>query len=260
MTRPPPALIALALAACAGPPASAQDWRPIFDGTTLNGWTPKIRGYPLGDNHAQTFRVEDGAIVVSYAGYERFAERFGHLFLDEPVDGPFSLRLEYRFLEGAPADTPGWAIANSGIMIFGQDPAGMAVADSFPVSVEAQLLGPVPGQTRFNGNMCSPGTNVVINGVLTTTHCVNSELPPPPNGVWTRFEITVDENGLVTQKVDGLTSIAYSGVQLDPEARMADSRPLIRAAGGALMLRGGTISLQSEGAPIAFRRIELLVR
>lgn len=248
----------LGLAACSAMPQGGETWHPLFDGKTLDGWTPKIRGFPLGENYRDTFRVRDGAIVVSYEGYEQFGERFGHLFYDEPINGPYRLRLEYRFLEDHPADTPAWAIANSGVMIFGQDPRGMAVSDSFPVSVEAQLLGPAPGQTRFNGNMCSPGTNVVMNGKLETTHCINSTTPSSPNGRWIQFEVEVAADGTVTHRIDGAPTIVYSAVQLDPEGRMANSKPLVEAAGGSLMLEGGTISLQSEGNPIEFRKIEIL--
>jgi hypothetical protein len=249
---------ALLLASCAAAPAAETGWRRIFDGASLDGWTPKVRGFPAGENYAGTFRAENGAIVVSYENYEAFGDRFGHLFFNEAVSAPFSLRLEYRFLDGGPADTPGWAIANSGIMIFGQSPESMALDDSFPVSVEAQLLGAVPGQARSNGNMCSPGTHVVINGELVTRHCVNSAIPAAaPDGRWIRFRIDVDAAGAVTQTVDDTVSIAYSAAQLDPAGGMGNSPPLIAARGGEVRLSGGTLSLQSEGAPIAFRRIEL---
>ena len=252
------ATIALCIGGCTAMPQSGETWESLFDGKTLDGWTPKIRGFALGDNYRDTFRVRDGAIVVSYDKYDQFGERFGHLFYKEPVYGPYRLRFEYRFLNAHPADTPGWAIANSGVMIFGEDPKGMAVGDSFPVSVEAQLLGQAPGQERYNGNMCSPGTHVVIDGKLETTHCINSKTPSGPNEVWAEFEVEVAADGTVTQKINGVPTIVYSAVQLDPEGRMANSKPLVAAAGGKLMLDGGTISLQSEGNPIEFKKIEIL--
>ncbi|MFT3725436.1 MAG: DUF1080 domain-containing protein [Hyphomonadaceae bacterium] len=249
--------IAAAVASCSSMPQSGEHWRSLFDGKTLAGWTPKIRGFPLGENYRDTFRVKDGAIVVSYDKYDQFGERFGHLFYQTPFKA-YRLRLEYRFSTEHPADTPAWAIANSGVMIYGQDPKTMAVDDSFPVSVEAQILGPAPGQERFNGNMCSPGTNVVMNGKLETTHCINSKYVADPNGQWIQFEVEVSREGVVTQKVNGVTTIVYSDVQLDPDGKMANSKPLIAAAGGKLKLEGGTISLQSEGNPIEFRKIEIL--
>jgi Domain of Unknown Function (DUF1080) len=251
------ATIAVCCGACSAMPQGGESWKPLFDGKTLDGWTPKIRGFPLGENYRDTFRVRDGAIVVSYDKYEQFGERFGHLFYQAPFKA-YRFRMEYRFLNDHPADTPAWAIANSGVMIFSQDPKTMAAADSFPVSVEAQLLGPAPGQTRFNGNMCSPGTHVVMDGHLVTTHCINSKTPSGPNDVWTQFEIEVTPEGVVTQKINGAPTIVYSQVQLDPTGNMANSKPLVEAADGKVMLDGGYISLQSEGNPIEFRKIEIL--
>ncbi len=248
--------IAFAVASCATT-APGENWVSLFDGKTLKGWTPKIRGFPLGENYNNTFRVKDGSLVVSYDQYDKFGERFGHIFYAKPFKA-YRLRLDYRFIGQTPADTPGWAIANNGVMIFSQDPKTMAAGDSFPVSVEAQLLGPAPGQNRFNSNMCSPGTNVVMDGKLVTTHCINAKTPAPPNGEWVKFEVEVSPSGDVVQKVNGAVTISYSQVQLDPKGDMANSKPLVEAAGGKLTLDGGYIALQSEGAPIEFRNIEIL--
>ncbi|MDZ4760616.1 MAG: DUF1080 domain-containing protein [Alphaproteobacteria bacterium] len=250
-------LSACVSAAMTEPTGGTGGWRPLFDGKTLDGWTPKIRGQALAENYRQTFSVKDGAIRVSYENYDQFGERFGHLFYKLPFSA-YRLRLQYRFIGETPADTPGWARANSGVMIFAQDPATMALDASFPVSVEAQLLGPAGTTPRTNGNVCSPGTHIVMDGVLTTQHCINSQTPAPPNGDWAVFEIEVTGSGEVIQKIDGAVTISYSDVQLDPDGGMADSKPLVQAARGRLALDGGYISLQSEGAPIEFRNIEVL--
>lgn len=248
----------LVVAGCAGAPGDSADvgWTSLFDGESLDGWTPKIRGFELGENYRDTFRVEDGVLRVSYADYDEFGERFGHLFYQTPYES-YVLRFEYRFVGAPLADTPGWAHANSGVMIFSQPPETMAVEDSFPVSVEAQLLGPAGEAPRTNSNMCSPGTNVVMDGELVTQHCINSATPAPPNGEWVLAEIEVGLDGVVIQRTNGVETIRYEQVQLDPEGGMANSLPLVEAAGGELMLSGGYISLQSEGHPIEFRNIEL---
>ncbi|MGH6999569.1 MAG: 3-keto-disaccharide hydrolase, partial [Phenylobacterium sp.] len=64
----PLAALALLAAPAHAEAVKAGEWTPIFDGRTLDGWTPKIAGYPAGENYAQTFVVQDGAIAVSYAG------------------------------------------------------------------------------------------------------------------------------------------------------------------------------------------------
>jgi hypothetical protein len=253
------AIALLSLAGCAsrGAVSSSGNWISLFDGRTLQGWTPKIRGSAFGVNDRDTFRVRDGALVVSYDKYDLFEERFGHLFYRTPYSS-FRLRLEYRFVGEALPDTPGWAISNSGVMIFSQDPRSMTADQSFPVSVEAQLLGTSPSEPRrTTGNVCTPGTNIILNDVLTTTHCINASSPVTPNGSWTAFEIEVSPSGEVIQRINGAEVMRYSGVQLDPEAKMADSRPLIAAARGKLELSGGYIALQSEGFPVEFRNIQI---
>lgn len=45
----------LLLCVCWAAAAAAADWKPLFDGKTLDGWTQK--------NGTATYRVEDGAIV-----------------------------------------------------------------------------------------------------------------------------------------------------------------------------------------------------
>jgi len=69
--------------------AFAQDWLQMFNGKDLTGWTPKISGYALGDNFANTFRVKDGYLSVGYEGYDSFldankAGKFGHIFYQRP--------------------------------------------------------------------------------------------------------------------------------------------------------------------------------
>lgn len=246
-------------AGCAAAPEAPEGggWAPLFDGRSLDGWTPKIRGHAPGDNYRNTFRAENGAIRVSYEDYDTFGERFGHLFYKTPFEA-YRLRLEYRFYAPPPADTPGWARYNSGVMIHSQPPESMAEGDAFPVSVEAQLIGPGSAAAVTNGNVCTPGTHIVMGGRLVTQHCINSAFPAPPNGEWHAFEIEVSPQGVITHRVNGEVVMTYSGVQLDPDGGMANSRPLVEAVGGRLELGGGYISLQSEGSPIEFRNIEIL--
>lgn len=102
----------------------AQDtWIQLFNGQNLDGWTPKIKGYPIGENFANTFRVEDGLLKVRYDGYDNaFKNRFGHLFHNNSWSN-YILRVEYRFVGQQLPDGPGWAKRNSGAMIHGQPPA-----------------------------------------------------------------------------------------------------------------------------------------
>ncbi|MBI1340775.1 DUF1080 domain-containing protein [bacterium] len=233
-------------------------WVSLFDGRTLDGWTPKIRGRPAGDNFLNTFVAADGVMRVSYADYPTFDNRFGHIFYKTPFSA-FRLRLDYRFYAPPLEDTPNWARANSGVMFHSESAQSMGVEQAFPVSIEAQLLGPDEGQVRFNGNVCTPGTNIVMNGQLITQHCTNAKVAPPPNGEWVRFELEVSPEGVVTHRQNGVDVLTYSDPQYDPKPdSLGDATKLIAAAGGELKLTGGYIALQSEGPPIEFRNIEIM--
>ena len=59
-----------------------NEWVELFNGRNLEGWTPKIKGNPLGVDKRETFRVEDGLLKVRYDGYSAFDNQFGHLFFN----------------------------------------------------------------------------------------------------------------------------------------------------------------------------------
>ena len=47
----------------------------------------------------------------------------------------------------------------------------MAIDQRFPVCVEVQMLGGITeGVSRSTGNLCTPGSNVIMNGELVTDH------------------------------------------------------------------------------------------
>ena len=52
-----------------------KDWMQLFNGKNLDGWITKITGYPLGENYADTFRVENGVLKVWYNKYAAFDEQ-----------------------------------------------------------------------------------------------------------------------------------------------------------------------------------------
>ena len=232
------------------PPA----WIRLFNGRDLTGWTPKIRGYALGDNHADTFRVVDGLLTVSYDNYEGpFAGRFGHLFYALEFSN-YRLRCEYRFVGEQYEGGAGWAWANSGLMLHGQPAETMGRDQDFPVSIEVQLLGGKAAGERPTANLCTPGTNVVRDGELWTRHCWNSTSPTFRGDRWVTVEVEI-RGDTVRHLVDGDTVMTYDDPQLDP--RDEDAEKLL-ADGRGIALRHGSISLQSESHPIQFRKVELM--
>ena len=91
------ALLLVGESMLAGQETGANGWIQLFNGRDLTGWTPKIKGYELGENFGNTFRVEDGVLKVSYDQYERFDNKFGHLFYKQPYSH-YVVAAEYRFV------------------------------------------------------------------------------------------------------------------------------------------------------------------
>lgn len=234
--------------------AEAEEWIELFNGQDLEGWTPKIKGYPLGENYADTFRVEDGVLKTSYDKYEGpFRGRFGHLFYDLPFSH-YVLQLEYRFVGEQAEAGPSWAIRNSGVMIHGQPAASMPLNQDFPVSIEVQLLGGDGQNPRPTGNLCTPGTHVVRDGRLFTPHCVNSSSDTFHGDQWVKCEVEVHGGELIRHKINGETVMEYSQPQFDEGDSTA--KRLLDAGADKMIVRG-TISLQSESHPVEFRNVRL---
>ena len=234
--------------------AEDGEWVSIFNGKDLTGWTPKIRYHELGDNFANTFRVEDGLLTVKYDGYKEFNETFGHLFYKSPFSN-YKLRVEYRFVGEQCTEGPGWAFRKSGVMLHGQHPATMTIDQKFPVSIEAQMLGGDGENPRTTGNLCTPGTNVVMDDKLVTRHCTKSRSKTYHNDQWVTLELEVNGNGVIKHIHDGEVVLEYEQSQLDPKDE--DAKKLIE--GDNLMITGGTISLQSESHPLDFRKVEIML-
>jgi len=245
----------------AGDPQAGADyqrgkWISLFNGKDLTGWTPKIRYSPLGENYGNTFRVEDGLLKVRYdgGGYDTFGQRFGHLFYKDAFSS-YRFRVEYRFVGEQCTEGPGWAFRNSGVMVHGQDPATMDKDQDFPVSIEVQLLGGNGEDERTTSNLCTPGTNVVMDGKMKLQHCIKSTSDTYHGDQWVTAEIEVRGGKVVRHILGDKVVLEYNDPQLD--RRDENARKLIQDE--KLLLTGGTISLQSESHPIDFRKVEIML-
>ena len=231
------------------------DWIQLFNGKNLDGWTPKFSKHDLGENYLDTFRVENGLLEVRYDKWTKFDGEFGHLFYKEPFSY-FRLAAEYRFVGNQVAGGPAWAIRNNGLMLLSPDPKTMLKDQDFPISLEFQLLGGLSdGKPRSTANLCTPGTNVVMDGKLVTTHCINSTSKTYDGDVWVRVEVEVHGDELVQHFVEGQKVFEYTKPQIGG-GNVAPVDPKIKVDGTPLT--GGYISLQAETAPADFRKVELL--
>lgn len=228
-------------------------WISLFNGKDLTGWTPKFAGHELGVNYKNTFRVEDGVLKVSYDQYEKFDNKFGHIFYKDKFSH-YILRFEYRFVGKQVPGGPGWAFRNNGAMLHCQSPESMTKDQNFPVSIEGQLLGGDGKNKRSTGNLCTPGTNVVMNGQLITQHCYNSSSKTYHGDQWVTAEFQVHGNTSIKHLINGEVVLEYQQPQLDEND--PDAKKLIKD--GNKMIHEGWISFQAESHPCEFRKIELL--
>jgi 3-keto-disaccharide hydrolase len=230
-----------------------EEWIDLFNGENLDGWAPKITGYPLNDNYKNTFRVEDGFLTVNYDGYDSFDEKFGHIFYKEKFSN-YLLRIEYRIIGEQVAGGPGWAFKNSGVMVHSQSPESIGLNQNFPISIEVQFLGGNGTDDRPTGNLCTPGTNVDMNGELITQHCITAEAPTYHGEEWVTVDVLVKGNELIAHIIEGDTVIQYTNPAIGGGA-VDNYDESVKINGKSLS--EGYISLQSESHPIQFRTVKL---
>ena len=238
------ALIVVILLSCLGCSSKKpQQWQPLFNGEDIENWQVKLRNHQLGENYANTFRVEDGLLKVRYDEYDDgFKEQFGHLFYEKPFSS-YLVGVEYRFVGEQAEKNPGaWAYRNSGIMVHGQDPETMKKDQDFPNSIEVQLLGGNGVDERSTANLCTPGTQFVQDGEVIKRHCTSSDSPTFHGDQWVRAEVLVLGDSVVAHYVNGEEVMRYHKPQTD----------------AGELLDEGSISLQSESHPIDFRKVEIV--
>ncbi|WP_394171912.1 3-keto-disaccharide hydrolase [Thalassotalea litorea] len=243
-------LSAVAVSGYAQENQSPKPWKAIFDGHSLNGWTPKFAGYALGTNYKNTFRVEDGYLTTNYDQYDSFNFEFGHLYYQKPYSH-YRLRATYRFL---PQQLPGYRNAwkNNGFMIHAQPPESMTLEQRFPASIEVQLLG-ADADTEFRptANICTPNSHVKIAGALITKHCIKSNSKTYRGEQWVTIEIEVKGHEMIKHWINGELVMEYHEPVLDEE-----SQHLSKFYDGGAM-KSGYIAIQAENSRVQFKSIEL---
>jgi hypothetical protein len=264
-------LITLIISGCASKHSTGKDaqsneeWISLFNGTDLKDWDIKIAGQQLNDNYKNTFRVEDSMLRIAYDQYQNFDGKFGHLYYKTPYSY-YKLRYQYRFVGNQTPGGAGWNIRNSGVMIHSQSAQSLSMGQDFPVSLEVQLLGGLDKGERNTGNLCTPGTQVYMQGKLRTDHCINSSSKTYNGDQWVSMTVIVLGDSIIKHVVESDTVLTYEkpevgGGFVSPSyswttAHITDSVPWIKRDRTAL--GEGYIALQAESHPIDFRKIELL--
>ncbi len=232
----------------------SKEWIQLFNGKNLDGWVPKIAGYPLGENYNDTFRVENGILKVSYDKYSTFDNKFGHLFYRQKFSY-YILAAEYRFVGEQVPGAPSWALRNNGLMLHSQAPETMGKDQDFPISIEVQLLGGAPSGERSTANVCTPGTEIFRNGAMVPGHCTNSTSATYRGDQWVRVEVEVSGSEHIKHTIDGKTVLEYDLPQIGGSG-VSKYDPAVKKDG--MLLSEGYITIQGESHPTEFRKIELL--
>ncbi|MEH6762645.1 MAG: DUF1080 domain-containing protein [Maribacter arcticus] len=246
----------LLVLSCSEEPKSAdqEEWVAMFNGANYDDWTPKFAGYELGVNHNNRFVYQDSLLSVRYAKTDTFKGNFGHLFYKQKFSH-YKLRATYRFVGEQMTNGPAWAFRNNGLMLHCQEPATLGLDQDFPISLELQLLGGDGSNERTTANLCTPGTNVVLNDSLFTTHCVNSTSKTYHGDQWVTAEALVLGDSLVQHIMDGEVVLEFKSPTIGGgnisgynESAYEEGKPL----------KEGYISIQAESHPIDFKSIEVL--
>lgn len=242
-----------------------RDWQPLFNGKDLSGWDIKIAGQPLNDNYKNTFRVENGILRIAYDQYEQFDGKFGHLYYNQPFSH-YILRFTYRFVGEQTKGGAAWNVRNSGVMLHSQSAASLSPKQDFPVSLELQMLGGLGKGQRHTANLCTPGTQVYIEGKLNPAHCIDSDSKTYDGDQWVMVEAIVLGDSLVHHVIEGDTVMTYERPEVGGGfvSKQYDWRAAGIDNGDYWMSRqntplgSGYIALQAESHPIDFRSVELL--
>jgi len=232
-----------------------DEWITIFNGENLDGWIPKIHRHETGDNYAETFRVTDGMVEVNYDGYDIFENRYGHLFYEKPYSS-FHLTWEYRFTDQWMEDAPSYTYRNSGVMFHSQDPHTINKDQDWPISVEFQMLAEAKeGEKRPTGAVCTPGTEVHIDGALDERHCIDSSAETFPWDQWVKADLIVYGDSLIIHMINGDTVLQYTHPRIGSSGVVNNYDPEIKKDGTTL--KSGYISLQGEGQGVLFKDIRI---
>lgn len=235
--------------------ANAQEgeWQTIFNGKNLDGWTIKFSGHDVGVNFRNTFRVEDNMMRVMYDEYDTFNNAYAHIFYKEKLSH-YRLKFDYRFTGEQVSESETWNIRNSGVMFHSQSPESMYFEQYFPASIETQLLGGLSdGKSRRTGNICTPGTDFEIHGVLMSKHCYRSNSKTFHGDQWVNAEIEVRGDENIKHFINGELVFEYNKTRIIPNEE--DSADFITKP---IALKDGYIALQAESHPIDFKNIRLM--
>src|SRR5262245_50661906 len=201
------------------PAPAADDFTPLFDGKSLNGWSYIVKADKDGKkaDPKDTWSVVDGTIKCT--------GKPNGCMVTEKVYGDYVLKVKWRF----PADGKG---GNTGVLLHVQD------EKYWPTSIEAQgLSGRAGDLLLINPPDMKLDVDKARQDPKLERKFLRIEPKDPPEkklGEWNEYEITC-KGGDIT--------LVVNGVKVN-EGKNGN-------------LTKGRIALQSEGAEVHFKDVEI---
>lgn len=199
--------------------ASAQDFKPLFNGKDLDGWYSFLKGKGKNNDSNQVFTVKDGLLHIT-------GRDFGYIVTEKTFTN-FHLIVEFKWGEKKypPREN---VVRDNGICYY-----VTATDKVWPRSVECQVQEGDCGDFWLIDSV-SAVVDGVLQGPTNNTRVVKKKDNEKPSGEWNTIEV-IAVNGKCTHIVNGVVVNEAENV----------SR------------RSGRILIQSEGAEIYYRRIEI---
>ena len=197
----------------------SQKAKPLFNGKDLTGWYTFIKNRGKNNDSVRVFSVKDGLLLIT-------GQEFGYLVTEKKFTD-FRLVVEFKWGEKKypPREN---RVRDNGILYY--------VVDSdkvWPRSIECQIQEGDCGDFWLIDSV-----TVVMDGARTqatkNTRIAKKKDNEKPSGEWNRLEI-VAQNGKCTHIMNG--EVVNEGTDAS--------------------LRSGRILIQSEGAEIYYRKIEI---
>ena len=223
----------------------------------FSDWDLKIRYQTLNTNWNNTFQMVGGVLTVDYTGYTNFTgEPFGHACYKVRPFAYYVLKSEYQVWGTQVTGGPSWALQNNGFMLHSQSMASMGLNQDFPMSLEAQLLGPGNGTSTMN--LCTPGSafyNAPTGGTVNLNHCINAVSTPRAavNTGWQPVSAVVLGDSVIRHYVNSqlvlsyYRTVQYQGNVTGNTIAITNNAPLNQ----------GYITIQAESAPYRFRMMQV---
>ena len=200
-------------------PIHAQEFKPLFNGKNLSGWYSFLKSKGKNNDTDTVFSVKDGLLHIT-------GKEFGYIVTEKSFNN-FHLVVEFKWGEKKypPREN---VVRDNGICYY------VVPEDRvWPRSIECQV------QERDCGDFwLIDSVTLVVDGVqmgpTNNTRVIKKRDNEKPSGEWNRIEV-IAQNGKCTHIVNGI--VVNEGTDAN--------------------LRSGRILIQSEGAEIFYRRIDI---